>query len=384
MLNKHPKLFQDPDIDYPIYDLHLDFQDYIIKSKSIIANTRQDLNKDNAELIIEANSPFELVPKEKAKYGALLIHGLLDSPYIMRDIGQHLCAKGLLVRSILLPGHGTVPGALLNTDYTEWLQAVRYGIASLKQTVENIFLVGFSTGASLSLYHAVEEPLISGIIMIAPAIKISSPFAFATNWYRSISWAWNRAKWFYIGKEIDYAKYSSVAFNAVYQVYRLASEVQKISSAKLASYPFFVTLSNEDKIVCSYASTEYFEQNKNPFNRMLMYSGKPLHFEDKRILVRNSLYPDLNILNFSHITIPVAPSNPHYGKNGDYPLASRVDKNIMYGAFDKIDVFYRNLLYNLKLSALQYQRLTYNPDFEFMMNEIEKFIFEKTPHPKTT
>ncbi len=385
MSNKHPKLFQDPKIDYPIYDLDLSFNDYISQSKVIIANTRQDLHKNNAELIIEANAPFELKPKQKAKYGALLIHGLLDSPYIMRDIGDHLCEKGMLVRSIMLPGHGTVPGALLNTDYTEWLQAVRYGIATLQQDVEKIFLVGFSTGASLSLYHAVEDHLISGLIMIAPAIKINSPFAFATNWHRVISWAWQRANWFHITKEIDYVKYCSVTFNAVYQVYRLANEVQKIGSAKLANYPLFAILSNEDKIVCSYASTEYFKQNKNPFNRMLMYSNKPLAFDDKRILVRNSVYPELNILSFSHITMPVAPANPHYGEHGDYPLASHHDKNIRYGAFDKIDTFWRNLLYNCKLSKQRYRRLTYNPDFNFMMTEIEKFIFsEKTSHPKIT
>lgn len=385
MLNKHQKLFQDPKIDYPIYDPNLAFQDYISRSKIIIANTRQDLTKNNAELIIEANAPFELVPKQKAKYGALLIHGLLDSPYIMRDIGNRLCEKGMLVRSIMLPGHGTVPGALLNTDYIEWLQAVRYGIDTLKQEVEKIYLVGFSTGASLSLFHAAEDHLINGLIMIAPAIKINSAFAFATNWHRVISWAWQRAKWFHISEEIDYVKYSSVTFNAIYQVYRLANEVKKLSNAKLASYPLYVILSNEDKIVCSYASTEYFNHNKNPFNRMLMYSGKPLEFEDQRISVRNSAYSDLNILNFSHITMPVSPANPHYGPEGDYPLASCFDKNITYGAFDKVDTYFRNLLYNLKLSSMRYRRLTYNPDFEFMMNEMENFIFsERTPHHKTT
>ena len=160
MFHKQPELFQDPHIDYPIDNLDLHFTDYIHLTKKTIAEHRVDLHQYR-ELIIEANSPFELRPTNpivstqtptKMKYGALLIHGLLDSPFIMKDAGLHLQSQGLLVRSILLPGHGTVPGSLLNVKYEDWLQAVRYGIASLAKDVEHIFLVGFSTGASLSIY----------------------------------------------------------------------------------------------------------------------------------------------------------------------------------------------------------------------------------------
>lgn len=374
MLRKHPKLFEAVKIDYPIYDFHLSFQDYIQKSTEIIANTRLDLNH-NADHIIEANAPYELQPKIKAKYGALLIHGLLDSPFIMRDIGEKLREDGLLVRSIMLPGHSTIPGALLETDYTEWLQAVRYGIVTLKRDVEKIFLVGFSTGASLSLYHAADDTCIAGIIMIAPAIRINSPFSFLMQWVPPFRLGWERARWFHIDEENDYVKYRSLPFNAIRQVYLLAAEVRKISPAQLAYCPLFVALSHEDRIVCSYTSTHYFQQSKNPLNRMLMYASKPLKFEDRRITVHNSFYPDLNILNFSHVTLPVSPNNLHYGKNGDYSLASHIENNVRYGAFDKLDLLYRDMLYRLKLSKFQYQRLTFNPDFDFFTEEMKKFIF---------
>jgi len=123
-------LYQDPGLKYPIYDLNLSFADYILQCKDLIRKTRRDLaNSPDPEKIIEDNSPFELIPKsagnKKIRYGALLIHGLLDSPFVMRDIGAELQEQGLLVRSILLPGHGTVPGALLNVTYEDWLQALR-------------------------------------------------------------------------------------------------------------------------------------------------------------------------------------------------------------------------------------------------------------------
>src|SRR5437016_3635977 len=104
MWHKHPYLFQDPKIQYPIYDLDLNFDDYIKQSRAIIATNRQHIDKYK-EIVINANTPYELKPSQTAKNGVLLIHGLLDSPFIMRDIGERLQSKGLLVRSIMLPGH---------------------------------------------------------------------------------------------------------------------------------------------------------------------------------------------------------------------------------------------------------------------------------------
>lgn len=371
MLRKYPKIFQDPRIDYPIYDVNLNFIDYIKQSEKIIADTRQDL-KQHPELTIQNNAPFEFKPNQSnPNCGALLIHGLLDSPFIMRDIGRHLQTEGLLVRSIMLPGHSTVPGALLNTDYAEWLQAVNYGVATLKQDVGKIFLVGFSTGANLAIYHALQNPGIAGLILLAPAFKINSPFAFMSKWMRRLH---ERAKWFYVGEEFDYVKYQSVTFNAIYQVYQLGKELQKTGLEKLSGCPLLMILSEEDKIVCSQTSMKYFNQTTNPSNHALVYSGKPLHFADPRILLRHSRYPDKNILNFCHISLPTAPDNPHYGKDGDYILASRLEKNVKYGAFDKVDTFFYNMLRQMKLTPFQYQRLTFNPDFAFMQNQIGNFI----------
>src|SRR5438045_615770 len=83
---------------------NLAFADYIKKTKAIIAKTRLDLD-NQPELIVEANSPFELRPKKFARNGILLIHGLFDSPGLLKDMGQHFYQHDFLVRAILLPGH---------------------------------------------------------------------------------------------------------------------------------------------------------------------------------------------------------------------------------------------------------------------------------------
>lgn len=381
MFSQNPKLFKDPKIDYPIYNLELNFTKYIAESKKIIANTRIDLSNHNAEKIINANAPFELklADQQKFKCGALLIHGLFDSPFHLRDIGIHLKNQGLLVRSLLLPGHGTVPGALLNVDYQQWLQAVHYGIHSLSKEVDEIFLVGDSTGASLALYQAKQTRVkIAGIILLSPALKIRTSLAPLTNWYKIATPLSLRAAWLYIGKEdaSNYVKYSSFPFNAVHQVYRLTQEIKKNQEPTQPTCPLFVCLSRDDKTVCAEAIIHHFQQHTNPLSQLLLYTNQPTIFNDSRIIVRHSAYPEMRIVNFSHICVPISPLNEYYGINGEFAFASHVNEknNFIYGEFTKIDVKLHDLLYRSRLAKTQYQRLTFNPDFKHLTDLINQFI----------
>lgn len=381
MVDLQNALFSDPKIEYPIHNMELHFDDYITKCKSIIATTRIDLNNHTAEKIIEANSPFELKPNttNKPKIGILLIHGLLDTPFQLRDIGKQLQSQGCLVRSVLLSGHGTVPGALLHVDYHEWLQTVRYGIASLKKEVDTIILVGNSTGASLALYHAMEHSAtVSGIILLSPALKIRSIFAPTSSWYRAISWAWKRAAWFHIDPEetIDYAKYQSLPYNAIYQVYRLSKELKRRQTTNEPLCPLFFVLSQHDKIVCPETIIDYFHAHTNPKSRLLLYTHQSNNFNDTRIQIRPSAYPQHHIINMPHIAIPIAPDNMHYGKSGDFKYASHVDDNkpIIYGEYLRDDLFYNRCMLKLHLTKTHKERLTFNPDFDYMSECIKKFV----------
>lgn len=377
MSQNDSKLFQDPRIQYPTDG---DFSYYISKCRSIIENTRIDLNKKNAEIIIDANSPFELKPvldRGKTKYGALLIHGLYDTPFVMKDIGLHLQKQNLLVRSILLPGHGTVPGALLNVSYKDWLQATHYGVTSLSKEVEKVFLVGFSTGASLALYHTLHHTYenIAGLILLAPAIKID-PMSAITNLPPKIN-----IDWLAKNPEIDYTKYCSFAFNSTYQIYKLTQEIKKITAATTQIHcPVFVGISKDDQTVCSAATLKYFEEYSSPKSKLLIYTDQPNGVSDPRIIKRPSSYPDLCIKNISHVSIPIAPDNSHYGMHGDFVNASHVEenlrdgKNIIYDTYNDVQNQWRNLLYRTGIYKYHHQRLTFNPDFNFLQTELENFI----------
>ena len=375
MFHQSPKLFTDPNVEYPINNLDLHFTDYISQSKKIIAETRVDLTKETEATIIEANAPFELKPEgsERPKYGALLIHGLLDSPFHLRDIATQLQKQGIWVRSILLPGHGLVPGALLNVQFEQWLAAVRYGIHSLGKEVEKIFLVGDSTGASLAL-HESKYSIIAGIILISPAFKIRSRFAPYSNGYRYFTPYFKKAPWLFINNQMNnYVKYTSIPLNAVHQVYRLT---QAIKNQPPCALPLLFALSRDDKMVCAETSLHFFQTHSNPKSKLILYTTQTSQFEDRRIIIRSSAFPDMNIINFSHICIPIQPKNIYYGMNGAFAAASHVYEktNTIYGEFTRAELKFKKMLYQLGLTKTRFERLTFNPDFEFMQNLINQFI----------
>jgi esterase/lipase len=314
MLTCSSRLFTDPCLAYPIHDLNLSFSDYVLECQKLIAQTRMDIGSSQGSSIIHANSPFELHPPGNARpYGALLIHGLFDSPFIMKDIGLQLQRQNIPVKAILLPGHGTVPGALLHVDYREWLQAVRYGITSLRKEVEKLWLVGFSTGALLALYEAIRQPAsIAGLILLAPPLKIRSLFSGIAGWHSWISRYWPRTAWLHQDSQetADYARYFSIPFNAVHQVNQLIKATQQAGTLRL---PVMLVISENDMTVCSRASLAWFRQQSHPGNRLLVYS------------------------DVSHTAIPIAPDNLHYGQG-------------------------------------QYQRVGFNPDFFSLMQSMQNFI----------
>jgi len=213
------------------------FQEYIADSQMMIRQARLDLGGENADWIVQANSPAEFIPEEKPSKGILLIHGLFDSPFVLQSVFDYYRDKGFLVRSILLPGHGTVPGDLLSVRLDEWKKAVAFGIDSFKGQVDTLWVAGHSTGASLALYHAYQGAPIDKLILFAPAIKIKSAIDFTGNWHRLISWAWPRTKWFALREETDYAKYLSIPFNAAHQVFLLTKELAKLAEPTLAASP---------------------------------------------------------------------------------------------------------------------------------------------------
>ncbi len=190
-----------------------------------------------------------LSPATDAIGGALLVHGLTDSPYSMRTLGEDLRARGYYVLALRMPGHGTVPAGLTDVTWEDWLAAVRLGVRHLRTTVggdKPLVLVGYSNGGALVLKYALDalegsgDPQADRIVLLSPMIGVA-PFAWLA---RVISMlgpvpAFEKARWLDVYPEYNPFKYNSFAANAGLQTWRLTTTLQaqiaRAASAQLAS-----------------------------------------------------------------------------------------------------------------------------------------------------
>ncbi len=172
--------------------------------------------------------------------GALLLHGLSDSPYVMRSLAGRLHRNGATALALRLPGHGTAPGGLLSTRWQDWVAATAYAVDRLRERLEGrpLWMVGFSTGAALALHHALEAvrrdapPAAFGLILMAPAVELPWVARLAL-WHRALAWLpyFTKFRWQDVKPEYDPCKYGSFPKRAGAEVYRLTRRLWSLASS---------------------------------------------------------------------------------------------------------------------------------------------------------
>ena len=177
------------------------------------------------------NRSVELMPPGEPVGAAVLVHGLTDSPYSMRPLGEVLRSQGYYVILMRMPGHGTVPAGLDRIRWQDWFAAVELTAKHASATVgadKPLVLGGFSTGAALSALYAVRSlddpglPRPDRLYLMSAAIGIS-PFAFMTNIVSKLSFlpVFEKSRWLDVLPEYDPYKYNSFPVNAGNQIYKL-------------------------------------------------------------------------------------------------------------------------------------------------------------------
>jgi hypothetical protein len=83
------------------------------------------------------NRSFELLPAAAPVGGVLLLHGMSDSPYSLRALGEALHARGYHVVGLRLPGHGTSPAGLRTVSVPDMAAAVRLAMDHLATRLGN-------------------------------------------------------------------------------------------------------------------------------------------------------------------------------------------------------------------------------------------------------
>jgi alpha-beta hydrolase superfamily lysophospholipase len=209
------------------------------------------------------NRSFEL-PAPAPRGGVLLLHGMSDSPYSLRALGEELNRRGYWVIGLRLPGHGTAPSGLLHVRWEDMASTVRLATARLTQQVgaRPLHIVGYSTGATLALDFALDAidgraaPVPASLVLVSPAIGIHSAAA-AAQWKRRAAAlpGLRGLGWLNVEPEFDPYKYNSFATNAGEQVHRLTRAVSRRiadlerSNGAAALPPMLVFKSNADSTV---------------------------------------------------------------------------------------------------------------------------------------
>lgn len=130
----------------------------------------QDINRK--ETATETSEPYFLVPQQRSDLGVVLVHGFLASPAELRGLGQRLAERGHPVLGVRLKGHGTSPWDLRDRSWEDWLESVRQGVRIMSGVADRVCLVGFSTGAALSLLYAAENPdSVAGVAAASAPVK---------------------------------------------------------------------------------------------------------------------------------------------------------------------------------------------------------------------
>ncbi|NVK40298.1 MAG: alpha/beta fold hydrolase [Oceanospirillaceae bacterium] len=181
------------------------------------------------------NRTFEL-SAEQPTAGILLLHGMSDSPYSLRQLGTVLNGAGAYVIGLRLPGHGTAPSGLTDLEWQDLEAAVELAMRHLANQSKGqpLYIIGYSTGAALAVLYALsalEDNRLSradGLILVSPAIGVSSLAVLAVWQARLGRWlGLDKLAWNSISPEYDPFKYGSFAINAGDVVYRITGEIQR-------------------------------------------------------------------------------------------------------------------------------------------------------------
>jgi alpha-beta hydrolase superfamily lysophospholipase len=216
------------------------------------------------------NRSFELVPDE-VRGGALLMHGLTDSPYSVRAAAEVLHARGFYVLGLRLPAHGTIPAALAEVHWKDWVAASRIGARHVRERIGSglpFVIGGYSNGGALTIKYALDAldderlPAAGRLLLLSPEVGISRAAAIA-NSYALLSFLpyFAQFRWLSIEPEFDPFKYNSFPKNAAQQAHDLTEAVhdqirQARAAGRFADFPPVLTfLSWVDATVETSATT---------------------------------------------------------------------------------------------------------------------------------
>jgi len=364
----------------------LAFADYVARNRDMLG--RAHAGSADLEKIVDGNAPFELKPPagfpagqhKPYRRGVLLTHGLTGSPYVMRHLAAFFQQNGFRVMAVLLPGHGTQPGDLLEVTWQEWAKAVAFGADTLAEEVDEVYLAGYSIGGALSVYQSLRDNRVRGLFLFSPAIRIT-PWAAFANLHKLYNCLIPSAKWVEIMPDRDIYKYESFTKNAAAQTHALTKELDAQLRQHEIDIPVFAVASEDDVTVKTSAILEFMARARHPSSQLVLYTTEPEKFPlgmlGGRLELVNSAIPAQKILSSAHTAIVVPPEDKHYGVAGEYSNCVHYYPHDMekYAACIKhLAADWQGEITEKNLAAGILRRLMYNPHFAELKVSMQQFI----------
>lgn len=354
----------------------LSFAVYVRRTQAMLRQVHE--GKNDQEEIVAGNSPFELLPTgnfEKGhdkpyRRGILLTHGLTDSPYHMRHLAAFFQRMGFRVMVVLLPGHGTQPGDLLDVRWQEWEKTLIYGADTLAAEVDELYLGGLSAGAALSVLQSTNDERVRALFLFSPAFKITSLAKWA-NMHRLYSRLLPKEAWVNVMQDRDWYKYESFCKNAAAQMYALTQALPRAG----AKVPVFAVASADDATVHASATLRFMYRAQHVGSRLVWYATKKI--EQQNIEWVNSALPEQRILSSAHTAIVIPPEDAHYGAHGSYANCLHYyedDKKNYHTCCARGPETWLGEVNARNLQRGVVRRLTYNPHYAAMEASMQKFI----------
>ena len=323
------------------------------------------------------NLSFEFTT-HKPVGGVLLLHGMSDSPYSLRALGETLGDHNYWVIGLRLPGHGTAPSGLKHISWQDMAAAVRLGAERLASKVgkKPIHIAGYSNGAPLALNYTLDAladdalTVPASLVLISPAVGLH-PAAALAKWKRRLSIlpGLGGLAWLSVMPEFDPYKYNSFATNAAEQVHALTRSVSRRIAARARSDanpilpPTLVFKSTVDATVSTDAVVDRLLKhlkpdrhklvlfdinrfaakssllisdpapltarltadkslpfgmtlvtNENPESRAVVARRKPPFSSEASTTEPLNLAWPRGVISLSHVALPFAPDDPLYGQ----------------------------------------------------------------------
>lgn len=295
------------------------FDDYIRSIEGELRAHRVAFNPAQSERELTLVAPFRQAPEAScgAPRGiAVLVHGLSDTAFAMRDLANSFARHCFEARALLLPGHGTRAADLLGIDHNDWRLHVNAAVEQAAHEHETVVVAGFSLGAVLALSAAAELPdRVDGVIGLSPAYRLR-----AGTLARQAGWLARLRPWLDEDPREEFARYEAMPTRGIASTMAALNAMHCQVRARGVPMPWLMVQSADDEVVHSKANLDFFERRAdNARSTVLSYFSDPAQrVERARVQWLNSADTELRVAGLSHLAVHIAPDNPQYGVNGSF------------------------------------------------------------------